>query len=117
MKKTILAKNIKKLRLFKSMNQTEFAELFDLKRSSIGAYEEGRAEPKLEALIKISNYFDLGIDDIVKGELTVNKIAGFELPAVDSNDISNLHDKIDSIYRRIDLIDKKLSHFTKDNNK
>lgn len=117
MKKTILAKNIKKLRLFKGMNQTEFAELFDLKRSSIGAYEEGRAEPKLEALINISNYFDLAIDDIVKGELTVNKIAGFELPTVDSNDISNLTDKVDSIYRRIDLIDKKISQFTKDKNK
>lgn len=114
MKKTILAKNIKKLRLFKSMNQTEFAELFDLKRSSIGAYEEGRAEPKLDALIKISNYFDLGIDDIVKGELTVNKIAGFELPTVDSTDIGQLTDKIDSIYRRIDLIDKKLTQLTKE---
>ncbi|MFT5822502.1 MAG: transcriptional regulator with XRE-family HTH domain [Crocinitomix sp.] len=117
MKKTILAKNIKKLRLFKSMNQTEFAELFDLKRSSIGAYEEGRAEPKLDALIKISNYFDLAIDDIVKGELTVNKIAGFELPAVDTTDISNLNDKIDSIYRRIDLMDKKLTQLNKDKNK
>lgn len=117
MKKTILGKNIKKLRLFKSMNQTEFAELFDLKRSSIGAYEEGRAEPKLEALIKISNYFDLAIDAIVKGELTVNQIAGFELPAVDTTDIANLNDKIDSIYRRVDLIDKKLTQFNKDKNK
>jgi transcriptional regulator with XRE-family HTH domain len=113
MKKTILAKNIKKLRLFKSMNQTAFAELFNLKRSSIGAYEEGRAEPKLEALINISNYFDLTIDDIVKGELTVNKIAGFELPSVDTNDISNLTDTVDSIYRRIDIMDKKLTQLNK----
>ena len=30
MTKTIIAKNFKKLRLFKSMNQTEFAELFDI---------------------------------------------------------------------------------------
>ncbi len=112
MTKTILAKNIKKLRLFKSLNQTEFAELFDLKRSSIGAYEEGRAEPKLEALIKISNYFDLTIDDIVKGELTVNQIAKFEFPKVDDSDLSNLHLKLDAMQRRIDLMDKKMTkHF------
>ncbi len=117
MKKTILAKNIKKLRLFKSLNQTEFAELFDLKRSSIGAYEEGRAEPKLDALIKISNYFELPIDDIVKGELTVNQIAKFEFPAVDVSEFSALHEKIDTIYRRIDLIDKKLNRFPKDKDK
>lgn len=110
MKKTILAKNIKKLRLFKGLNQTEFAALFDLKRSSIGAYEEGRAEPKLEALIKISNYFDLPIDEIVKGELTVNQIARFEFPETDITEFAAIHDKIDTIYRRIDLIDKKLSN-------
>ena len=109
MKKTILSKNIKKLRLFKSLNQTEFAELFGLKRSSIGAYEEARAEPKLEALIKISDYFDLTIDDIVKSELTVNKIAKFEFPEIDSSEINSLHEKIDTIFRRIDLIDKKLN--------
>lgn len=117
MKKTILAKNIKKLRLFKSMNQTEFAELFGLKRSSIGAYEEGRAEPKLEALIKISDHFDLTIDDIVKGELTVNKIAGFELPSVDETELQGLHDKIDAVQRRIDLMDKKLNKSLKEKEK
>ena len=113
MKKTILAKNFKKLRLFKSLNQTEFAELFDLKRSSIGAYEEGRAEPKLEALIKISDYFELTIDDIVKGELTVNQIAKFEFPSIDESELSTLHDKIDTIFRRIDIMDKKLNNLPK----
>lgn len=117
MKKTILAKNIKKLRLFKSMNQTEFAELFGLKRSSIGAYEEGRAEPKLEALINISNYFELTIDDIVKDELTVNKIAKFEFPEVDIADMQTLHDKIDAIQRRIDVMDKKLNKNLKEKDK
>lgn len=109
MKKTILSKNIKKLRLFKSMNQTEFAALFDLKRSSIGAYEEGRAEPKLDSLIKISNYFSLTIDEIVKAELTVNQIAKFEFPDMEANDLQSLHDKIDAITRRVDMMDKKVT--------
>jgi len=109
MKKSILSKNFKKLRLFKSMNQTEFAELFDLKRSSIGAYEEGRAEPKLDALIKISDYFGLTIDDIVKGELTVNKIAQFEFPEDDLNDLKGLHEKIDLLSRQFNVMTKRLA--------
>ncbi len=78
MKKSILSKNIKKLRTLKGLNQTEFAELFNITRSSIGAYEEGRAEPKLETLIQFSNYFKLSIDDIVKKDLTVNQITKFD---------------------------------------
>lgn len=109
MKKTILSKNIKKLRLFKNLNQAEFALLFELKRPTIGAYEEGRAEPKLETLIKISNYFDLPIDSIVKSELTVNQIAKFEYPAIDSSELIVLNEKLDTLFRRIDLMDKKLN--------
>jgi len=78
MKKSILSKNIKKLRAFKNITQSEFSDLFDIKRSSIGAYEEGRAEPKLETLIKMSDYFNLSIDDLVKKELTINKITKFD---------------------------------------
>jgi len=114
MEKTILAKNIKKLRLFKNLNQAEFAGLFDLKRPSVGAYEEGRAEPKLDTLIKISNHFGITIDEIVKGELTVNQIAKFEHPTVDSNDLQVLNEKLDAVFRRIDLMDKKLSKSIKD---
>lgn len=109
MSKSILAKNIKKLRLFKGLNQTEFAALFQLTRSSIGAYEEGRAEPKLEALINISNHFKLSIDDIVKAELTVNKIARFSLPETDVDDMNKVHQKIDQLTKAIAALDKKIS--------
>ncbi len=113
MEKSILSKNIKKLRLFKSLNQTEFAALFDLKRSSIGAYEEGRAEPKLEALIKISDYFKLTIDEIVKAELKVNQIAKFEFPEIDDNKLDTLHQKLDTISRHVALLDKKINKVIK----
>jgi transcriptional regulator with XRE-family HTH domain len=109
MAKSILSKNIKKLRLFKGLNQTEFAALFGLTRSSIGAYEEARAEPKLDALIKISDYFKLSIDDIVKQELTVNKIAKFKLPLDEGDNFASLTDKIDSISLRLDMLHKKLN--------
>lgn len=67
-------KNIKKIRAIKKMSQTAFAELFDIKRSSIGAYEEGRAEPKLEVIIRIAEYFRISVDHLVNGEVKVNEL-------------------------------------------
>ncbi len=71
-------KNIKKIRGVKSLSQQAFAELFDLKRGTLGAYEEGRSEPKIETIIKIANYFSIQIDDLLTSELTVNQLLKFK---------------------------------------
>lgn len=107
--KNVLAKNIKKLRLFKGLNQTEFADLFELTRPSIGAYEEGRAEPKLATLLKIAIYFKLSVDELIRNELTVNQIAHFKQPNEKVQELNDLHDKMDLISRQLALINKKLN--------
>ncbi len=71
-------KNIKKIRSVKGLSQQAFAELFDLKRGTLGAYEEGRSEPKIETIIKIANYFSITIDNILTHELTVNQLLKFK---------------------------------------
>lgn len=72
-------KNIKKIRLVKKLSQAAFAEVFGIKRSSVGAYEEGRAEPKLEMIIRIANYFSISVDSLVNRELTVNEFYGLDI--------------------------------------
>jgi len=72
-----IQKNIKKLRSIKGLSQSEFAKLFDLTRANIGSYEEGRAQPKIEAATRIANYFSISLDDFVNRELTVNELSGF----------------------------------------
>ncbi|MCH2223504.1 MAG: helix-turn-helix transcriptional regulator [Crocinitomicaceae bacterium] len=62
------------------MSQTEFARIFDLSRANIGSYEEGRAQPKMDAAMKIANYFSISLDDFVNKELTVNDLLHFEAP-------------------------------------
>ena len=106
--KSILSKNIKKLRLFKGLNQEEFGTKLKVKRSSIGAYEEGRAEPKLEVIIRISNLFELPVDDIVKKELTVNQIAKFKLPEESTEDFASMIVKMSKIDSRLGKIEKLL---------
>jgi transcriptional regulator with XRE-family HTH domain len=67
-------KNIKKIRVAKNISQTAFADLFKLTRASIGAYEEGRAEARIDTIIEIADYFQLTLDHLLKNELTVNDI-------------------------------------------
>lgn len=75
---SFFGKNIKKIRSIKSLSQQSFADLFDLKRGTLGAYEEERSEPRIETIIKIANYFSISIDDLLTSELTVNKLLKFK---------------------------------------
>ncbi|MGV3639491.1 MAG: helix-turn-helix domain-containing protein [Adhaeribacter sp.] len=74
-----IGKNIKKIRTVKKLSQAAFAELFHLARPSVGAYEEGRSEPKIETLVLISKHFGLSIDLLLTKELTINDLYGFDI--------------------------------------
>ncbi len=74
-----IGKNIRKIRTVKKMSQSAFAELFKLTRASIGAYEEGRAEPKIDTIVSIAKYFSISIDRILTKELTINEIYNFDI--------------------------------------
>ncbi|MEM9324344.1 MAG: helix-turn-helix transcriptional regulator [Bacteroidota bacterium] len=76
---SFIGENIKKIRTAKNISQAEFASLFNLARPSVGAYEEGRSEPKIETIIHIANHFRLSIDVLLTRELTVNDIYSFGL--------------------------------------
>lgn len=70
--------NIKKIRSVKKLSQSKFAELFNLTRSAIGAYEEGRAEAKIDKIIEITDYFGLTLDQLLKKKLTLNEIFHYD---------------------------------------
>lgn len=73
--------NIKTIRQAKGLSQQAFADLFDLTRGVIGAYEEGRSEPKISTLLTVVHYFNLDLDQFLTVPLTVddlNKPENFE---------------------------------------
>lgn len=108
MKKSILARNLRKLRSFKNLNQTEFAELFELNRPTIGSYEEGRSEPKLATLQRIAQYFNLTMDDLFSKELTVNQIAGFDNSILKKKSDSIADDRFELLEKRIASIEASI---------
>lgn len=61
-----ISSNIKYLRKKKGLTQQQFADALEIKRASVGAYEEDRAEPKYELLRKMADFFDLTMDELVQ---------------------------------------------------
>jgi transcriptional regulator with XRE-family HTH domain len=60
-----LAENLRWLRKNHHITQTELAEAVGLNRPIIGSYEEGRAEPKIEVLRNLADYFKISVDQLV----------------------------------------------------
>ena len=60
----IISENLKYLRKKKGYTQQQFADIMEVKRSLIGAYEEDRADPKYESLKKMATFFDLSMDEL-----------------------------------------------------
>src|SRR4051812_27527002 len=66
-------KNLRYLRRLRGWTQEEFANKLKIKRSLVGAYEEERAEPRLEVLQNICSIFKLSLDDLFLKDLTDEK--------------------------------------------
>lgn len=75
-------KNIKKIRNVRGLTQAQLAEMIEVNRGVISSYEEGRAEPKIETIIKTAEVFQLSIDMLLKNSVTVNQLSGFSLPEI-----------------------------------
>jgi transcriptional regulator with XRE-family HTH domain len=62
--------NLKYLRKLRGWTQEEFANKLRIKRSLIGAYEEERADPRLDVLEIIADMFKLTLDELLLKDLS-----------------------------------------------
>jgi len=62
--------NIKILRKRRGRTQDEVAFTLNMKRSTLSGYENGVAQPNMDALAKFSDYYGVAIDTLVKVDLT-----------------------------------------------
>lgn len=65
-----ISTNLKFLRKKFGYTQESFAQKIQVNRPAVGAYEEGRAEPKLITLNTIADTFGLSIDALVNTDLS-----------------------------------------------
>jgi transcriptional regulator with XRE-family HTH domain len=65
--------NLKYLRKLRGWTQEEFANKLRIKRSLLGAYEEERADPRIDVLEVVCDIFKLTLDEILRKDLSDNK--------------------------------------------
>ena len=70
---SLAGKNLKHLRKLRGWTQEEFAAKLRIKRSLLGAYEEERAEPRIDVLEIVSDIFKLTLDELLLKDLGESK--------------------------------------------
>ena len=70
---SVAGQNLKYLRKLRGWTQEEFAAKLGIKRSLLGAYEEERAEPRIEVLEIVGDMFKLTLDELLRKELSDTK--------------------------------------------
>lgn len=63
-------KNLKYLRKLRNWTQEEFAAKLGIKRSLVGAYEEERADPRLDVLQTLSDMFKVSLDELLVKDIS-----------------------------------------------
>jgi transcriptional regulator with XRE-family HTH domain len=61
--------NMKLLRRRKNRTQDEVAEQLQIKRSTLSGYENRVAQPNIEALLQLSDYYHIAVDTLLKVDL------------------------------------------------
>ena len=64
-----LAQNLRYLREQKGLSQREFSEIFGLSSSAVTMWEREQRKPDIEMIVRLSEYFDVTLDELVLKEL------------------------------------------------
>lgn len=64
----ILGKRIKEEREKRNLTQDQLAQTLNVSRQAISKWELGTAYPDIERLITLSDFFDISLDNLIKGD-------------------------------------------------
>lgn len=87
-----LAERLKESRINKGFTQGDVADHLQISRQSISKWENGNSYPDLDNLVKLSNYYEISIDELLKENQDLKK-------RIEENEI-----KIEDSYRKLDFI-------------
>ncbi len=59
---------LKKLRKQNRITQRDLAESLHISQTSVSKYERGESEPDLEMVIKMADFFEVSIDEFIRGK-------------------------------------------------
>ncbi|PVH26313.1 helix-turn-helix transcriptional regulator [Sphingobacterium corticibacter] len=70
--KATFANNLKSYRSIKGYSQKQLADMFGIKRSSLGSYEECRALPRVDDFYQIANILRVSMESLINDEINWN---------------------------------------------
>ncbi|MBS1642372.1 MAG: helix-turn-helix transcriptional regulator [Bacteroidetes bacterium] len=74
--KIYLGKNLLYLRKLRKLQQSEMPENIGISRATWSDYENGRTEPNLETVVKISEFFGISLDTLIITDIEAEVIKG-----------------------------------------
>lgn len=75
------ADNLRHLRTYKGLTQTQLGEQIDRAKTTIASYEQGRRHPSQDDLRRLANFFHINVDRLLNEDLTVMPDADSKLYA------------------------------------
>ena len=66
-------KGLKEVRKARNLNQLKVAMDLNISREALSHYENGKREPSLDMLNKMSEYFNVSIDYLINGKEFMKK--------------------------------------------
>ena len=64
---------LRKIRKKKGLSQLKVAMDLAISREALSYYETGKRSPDIQMLLNLSNYFNVSIDHLIRGEEFVGK--------------------------------------------
>jgi transcriptional regulator with XRE-family HTH domain len=87
--KLYISHNIKYLLEKNKWDHATFAAQFDISRSSVSTYISEKAIPKIETLIKIANYFNMQLDQLIRLDIQKQDYIEESGTVIDKNEKEN----------------------------
>ena len=72
-----IANNLKIIRAKYRYSQEQFAELLEVSRGMINSYENSRADPSTDFLVKLANLTGLSVDQLNYGDIYLENLPEF----------------------------------------
>ena len=90
---------IKELREAKGLNQHGLALKLNFSQSTISYYETGERKPDLDALVRLSDFFDVSVDYLI-GKSNIQNLSAENEKDADSINFINMYAKLTPIQKK-----------------
>ncbi|MCA9765296.1 MAG: helix-turn-helix domain-containing protein [Carnobacterium sp.] len=85
-----LGKRLKKSRMNMGFSQGNVADHLAISRQSISKWENGNSYPDLDNLVKLSEYYDVSIDELLKGNQELKNKTNIKESEIENNSQSDV---------------------------